>query len=402
MIGDLTFDKSSKDMNLFLYSIYLIGKYGTNNEIRRNFYTPCFVERMAEFTGSNAYKIKDGKLIEERTLFNKSLYAQYYGFISRKKSYDNKEILFLTERGKIIFNCIECDEEDGVCKIKDGCQSIFQDLIWTSIKFDSFGKNNDGAQTSHTDIDVPKTIFRTIFDLGYASNEEIFYVIFSLNKGDDGQLKINKSYNSILSEIISNRENNIYSYSDFFIKNGLRNKVNDSKVIDILSDEKIGIIEKKESEGVIFNYLSNSCNRFLADKDIFECWYNPHNILLHTGNINATKYWLKQSILNSVIDNTFISWIDLSVIENASVLKSLLLNSIEKANSIIDKNHYVILISQNEDELETKMDSFVNLLKRIDRYDSDEHGQSEESIIDSNGIEIIFPSNFQFIAIIKE
>ena len=71
MIGDLTFDKSSKDMNLFLYSIYLIGKYGTNNEIRRNFYTPCFIERMADFTGSNPYKIKDGKFIEERTLFNK-------------------------------------------------------------------------------------------------------------------------------------------------------------------------------------------------------------------------------------------------------------------------------------------------------------------------------------------
>lgn len=402
MIGDLTFDKSSKDMNLFLYSIYLIGKYGTNNEIRRNFYTPCFIERMADFTGSNPYKIKDGKFIEERTLFNKSLYAQYYGFINRKKSSDNKEILFLTERGKIIFNCIECDEDNGVCKIKDSCHSILQDLIWTSIKFDSFGKNNDGAQTSHTDIDVPKTIFRTIFDLGYASNEEIFYVIFSLNKGDDGNLKINKSYDNILSEIIANRENNIYSYADFFIKNGLKNKVNDSKVIDILSDDKIGIIEKKENDGVIFNYLSNSCNRFLADKDIFECWNNPLNLILHTVDMSATKCWLKQSILNSEIDNDFISWIDLSSVENASALKALLLNSIKKANLFTDRNQYVILISRNEDELEAKMDAFVNLLKRIDKYESDKHGQSEKTIIDSNGIEIVFPSNFQFIAIIKE
>lgn len=402
MIGEITFDKSSKDMNLFLYSIYLIGKYGTNYEIRRNFHTPCFVELMASFTGSQAYKIKDGKEIEERTLFNKSLYAQYYGFIDRRKNTEKKEVLSLTTRGHVLYNIIECNEEEGTCRIKEGQEYILQDLMWDSILYDSFGKNNDGAQTSHTDIDAPKVIFRVIFDLGCATNEEIFYVLFSLNKGDKGTLSINKTYNQLLDEIRLNRENDKYDYSSFFSANGLVNKVGDSKVIDILADPMVGIISKAEDRGHVFNYLSNDCIRFKEDSDKFQCWYNPHTLILYFDSIDTTKNWLKQTILNKHKESDNAVWIDLSSF-NEVQLRAKIAKAIQEAQSDESKKITVILTCENENELTSKLGDMVSLLKRINNYLAPLHGTSESSITESSlgNKEVRFPNNFNFVSLIK-
>lgn len=404
MIGEITFDKSSKDMNLFLYSVYLIGKYGTNYEIRRNFHQPCFVELMADYTESKAYKLKDGKEIEERTLFNKSLYAQYYGFIDRRKNNEKKELLRLTTRGKILYELIECDEEKGSCCIKEGNQYILQDLIWDSIVYDSFGKNNDGAQTSCTDIDAPKVIFRVIFDLGFATNEEIFYVLFSLNRGDKGNLKITKTYQQLIQEIKDNREKDNYDYSSFFNANGLKNKVGDSKVIDILSDPVIGILNKVYDRGLIFNYLSNNCNRFKdEDANKFSCWYSPQTLVLYFKSLATTTGWLKQTILNKHNDNDNAVWLDLSQLSSTQLCAKLATSAIE-AQKDPSRNITVVLTCDNEDELTSKLGHMVALLRRVDDYTSIEHGSSTSTIVEPSlgNVEIRFPSNFNFISLIKE
>lgn len=389
MIGKLTFDKSSKDMNLFLYSVYIIGKYGVNNEIRRNFDDPCFIVHMADFIGTNAYNA-DGR--EERTVYNKSLYAQYYGFIERKQ-YDGEEYLCLTKRGKILYSILDLDFVNKQCKIKPNYQSVFQDLIWNSIVYDSFGKNNDGAQTSKTDIDVPKVIFRVIFDLGFATNEEIFYVLFSLNRGDDGRLNIQKQYNGLIEEIITNRQNRYYDYSDFFAEKGLTNKVSDSKVIDILADPVIGIINKVEEGGIVNNYISNNCERFKQDSNLFECWNNPHNLILHSALKNA-EIWLSNTILNKSRDINNSTTI---ILEEATqeALISELANIVNRAKANIPKVFTVVITTKSEDELANKMGSFISLLARRNDFVSTKHGFSIDPV---SGIE--FPSNFNFIAII--
>ena len=408
MIGDITFDKSSKNMSLFLYSIYIIGTYGTDFSIRRNFFNPCFVEHMAKFTNSKAYKIKNGNTIEERTLYNKSLYAQYYGFIERKKDKSGKELLCLTTRGKIIYNFIECDEVKRICKLKDGSLRLFQDLIWDSILFDSFGKMNDGAQDSKTDIDAPKVIFRTIFDLGHATNEEIFYILFCLNRGDSASLKIDLKYEDLLEIIKRNREKGRYDYSDFFSRNRLTNKVSDSKVIDILADPSISLIEKSQQNQITFNYLSKDCDRFLDDKYCFNCWYVPHNFIFHSRSLEKVTIWLHQTILNKSKDSDNCIWLNSRDFDEKLYRKELVksvnlaYNLKHRTNPNKTQNVFLITICKNEDELERLLGPFTDLLLRKDDYTSDRSGESAQFVSDPliGADNICFPSNFNFIAII--
>ncbi len=399
MIGEITFDKSSKDMNLFLYSIYIIGQYGDNYGIRRNFNKPCFVELMALFTQSNPYKVSNGKTIEERTLYNKSLYAQYYGFIERKKNEDKQELLFLTNRGKLLFSIIECDELNRTCKLREGTKHIFQDLIWNSIVFDTFGRMNDGAQTSKTDIDAPKVIFRLIFDLGKITNEEFFYVLYSLNCGDSGNLTINKNYDNLLEEIRLNRDNNLYDYSSFFNRHGLKNKVSDSKIIDILSDPQIDILVKKTEKGQLFNYLNDDCSRFKKDKDLFSCWTLPLNLFLHSKVIQNAKAFLKQSILNKSKDEKNSIWLNLNKLNQLDFHNSII-KQVSYANSVKNEKFFIITLCENECVLFNYFGSFYKLLKRKDVYKDPEHGISETKIILSDNSEFYFPANINFINII--
>ena len=403
MIGKITFDKSSQDTTLLLYSVYIIGKYGNNVGIRRNFYVPCFVEIMAGFTGTDAYFQEEGTTKEKRTIYNKSLYAQYFGFIERR-TIDNKEVMCLTKRGRLLYNIIDCDEANRKCFIKDGCQEIFQDLIWSSIVYDSFGKNNDGAQQSKTDIDAPKVIFRVIFDLGYATNEEICYVLYSLNHGADGNLRINKTYEDLLNEIQENRRNNSYDYSDFFNNNGLSNKVDDAKVIDIFVDPALSILTKQRRNGLTFNYLSDNCQRFLNDKNLFKCWYCPHTLILHSNSLEATKKWLGQTMLNKTTD--FSKLLNISDFDNLEIAKSeirkCLAETIKVARRKNDCNNaYFIICSNREQELFDAFCDFVPLLKRIDNYTSINHGESETRIMYNNS-ELSFPANFHFVSIITQ
>lgn len=410
MIGTITFDKSSKSMKLFFYSIYIIGKYGKDFSIRRNFFNPCFIQKMAEFEQTKAYKKnKAGVDAERRTLFNKSLYAQYYGFIERKKDKGGNEILALTERGKIIYELIECDEQAHTCKLKDGALTLFQDLIWDSILFDTFGKRNDGAQESQTDIDAPKVIFRTIFDLGFATNEEIFYVLFCLNRGDSGTLEINSSYEDLLEKIKENRNNGIYDYSTFFENNGLTNKVDDSKVIDILSDPCISILVKNEQNGISFNYLSPTCQRFINDKNKFNCWSVPHSFIIHARNVKKVVAWLNKTILNKSKNSKRCTWINASEYDISQFRKEIVRNVNlaykvkHRTNQNKTQDVYMVTICSSENELDSYLGPFIDSLKRINDYTSPRHGESESFVSDDTiGVEnICFPSNFHFISIIN-
>lgn len=400
MIGKITFDKSSKDIQLFLYSIYLIGKHGNNCKIRRNFAKPCFVEIMATFTNSKAYKLSKGNYIEERTVYNKSLYAQYYGFIERETDENSKEWLLLTERGKILFNIIECDETEKTCFIPIEKRKIFQILIWNSILFDSFGRMNDGAQTSKTEIDAPKVIFRTIFDLGYVTNEEFFYFLYSLNKGDEGILAINKSYSDLLKEIKENRNYNKYDYSAFFNQNGLGNKVSDSKIIDLLSDPEVDILCKKDVDGGIGNFISDSCESFKDDSSLLCCYYRPHFIIAYSPNEVTAKTYFKQTLLNKQVEQKETVIIDARTIEGQKEFDSVYISAISKANNANTVRQFFIVICNDENHLSDLFGDKINLLERIDDYTNEKYGYSKNYYELENGNKLRIPYNFNFIAII--
>ena len=142
MIGKLTIDKSSMNMSYFLYTVLIISKH--NGMVSRK----TFVEEMASFVGVPA--VKDGK--ENRTAYNKSKMVRYFGFADVVIGSSNEQYLVLTNRGKILIDYIKDNGEkidsENRYSILPECRSKFVDLIFESVIFDSFGKNNSGAEQS--------------------------------------------------------------------------------------------------------------------------------------------------------------------------------------------------------------------------------------------------------------
>ena len=401
MIGELTFDKSSQNVSLLLYSVLLIHEYGNNNTIRRNNDPNSFVERMAALIGSRPYTA-DGR--EVRTIFNKSLYAQYYGFISRFKDADGKECLAVTQRGKRLLRYIDEDvtanSYESRYYIKPENRKEVQNLLWDSVLFETHGKHNAGAQTSNTDVDPLGVVFKTIFTLGYASNDEIFYVLFGLNKGDSGQEDFDKSFDELISDIRTNRANDEYDYSPYFEDWGVVNKVSDAKLINILADPNFDVLTKKDSpEGIEYNYISDSCDRFLYQSSLVREVSLPRQFIVYSRSKSLARDWIDDTILGHFhCPERFCSIIHSQASRDKS---EEIINSarfIAAANPYSDS--YIIIYAKDEDEFAEKMGDFLPLVNRNQYFESDNFGASASSVSIKNENNIVFPSNIHLIAII--
>ena len=148
MIGNLTVDKASLNLSYFLKSIKIISD--SNNKILR----PDFVEKMAEFMGTYAYKY--GK--ENRTPYNKLKQVQYFGFSDIVKDETGKW-LCLTRRGKILSTLISEDyQEDDPEKryyLKSENLALVRKLFIYDLLYNSYGRYNCGAELSNTDTEPP-------------------------------------------------------------------------------------------------------------------------------------------------------------------------------------------------------------------------------------------------------
>jgi len=401
MIGELTFDKSSQNVSLLLYSVFLIHRFGENDRIRRNYDPNSFVERMAAFMGTKAYN-KDGR--EERTIFNKSLYAQYYGFITRFKDSENKEWLSLTVRGKKLLRYISEKNDEPSCNlrfyIKEENRHFVQDLLWTSILFDPHGKHNAGAQTSNTDVDPLGMIIRCVFDLGYASNDEIFYALFGLNKGDSGNERINKGYADLKRDIITKRNNDDYDYSSYFTDWGVVNKVSDAKVVNILTDPNFDILTKKENEfGIEYNYLSDSCSRFLKQSNLVHEVSMPQQLILYSHKKKTITQWINESLLGRYCTPPRYC-IKIKSSDDSVSAENLIMLAHNSAFSNPQQDCFIIIDAQDETLLEEISGIFLPLFERVTDFTSPLFGSSSSSINISNNTNTIFPSNLHIIATI--
>ena len=399
MIGRLTFDKSSQDVSLLLYSVYLINEYGHNGVIRRNFDRNSFVDRMADFMHETAYK--DGK--EIRTIFNKSLYAQYYGFIDRLDDSEGKECLRLTSRGKKLLPFIEMEStRNGYrCFIAEENRRFVQDLIWESVLFDSHGKHNNGAQTSNTDVDPLGVIFQTIMTLGYASNEEIFYVLYSLNNGDEGRLNINKTYAQLINEIKQNRDTGDLDYSEIFEDWGVTNRVNDAKVINIFTDSNFSILVKRTGDNDIeYNYIDDSCQRFFSFYRLVAGITQPKQYLLYSKSLNNCLSWINDSLLGRMGDTKpVLQIIDKEV--SPEGLDAAFRRVLTKAQSNPDSDYYISVVAESETALKSVMGHLSSSFARVNDLPSRQNGYSKVVLDAARGSQMIFTPNFNIIPIIK-
>lgn len=380
MIGNLTFDKASMNISYFLYTIKIIGH--NNNRISR----PDFVEEMATFIGVPAQR--NGK--ENRTAYNKSKLPRYFGFVDIDVGNENTTFLVLTNRGKKLINYIGEKEDANPNErfyILHDDREKFIDLIFDSVIFDSFGKNNSGAEQSNTDVEPPKIIFKSLLDLKRATAEEIGYIIFGLNKA------LFNTYEDAISKIKENRAISKYDYSRQMEEWNVTNIINDFKLINIFTNENIKLLTSVKDDEIekVFFYLNPTLSeRHLSQISSLNPIYQPLRMFIYTNTNNETiKDWVNNAVLGSVSDNSYIY----SYRENDKFIgehdgnkfsPGLFEKALLKAFQNEKRNVFVLIEGTTEEQTHNLLGKYGVLLKRIDDLSDDKHGWSKESLKDND------------------
>ena len=286
MIGKLTFDKSSMNMSCFLKSLLILK--GNGGCVSRQ----TFTEEMADFIELSAY-LENGS--ENRTPYNKTKMPRYFGFIT----IDDNGDLLLTSRGNFAIKCIKDNGAEYTWEsrysINPKHKRIFQELILDSVIFDSFGKNNCGAEQSNTTIEAPKTIFKAIYNLGRATAEEIMCVVYGL------YYKLYSSFEDAINHIFKIRENGNFDYDSLFEKWGVSNIVDDCKIIKIFASDDIELFNVEQENPHLFyslNYNVISSERENQIKSISPYYY-PKRLSLLANDETVIEQWLYLSLLGN-------------------------------------------------------------------------------------------------------
>lgn len=381
MIGNLTIDKASMNISYFLNTIRIISLNGGRIS-RRD-----FVNQMAEFIGVSAQK--NGK--ENRTPYNKSKLPRYFGFVDIDTDNDGINYLVLTNRGRKLSEYIgekEDAEPDKKYYIVSTHREDFIDLIFESVIFDSFGKNNSGAEQSNTDVEPPKVIFKTLLELGKATAEEISYVMFGLNNGKF------TTFEAAIAEIQHNRENLRYDYSEIMEEWKVTNIISDFKLINIFTDDNIKLLtsERDDDIGKLFYYLSPTLSdRHLAQIASVNAIYQPLRLFVYTdGNDSTIQQWVEDAVLGRVSDNSFVyrfrsgSKTFIGSVQDGAFVPGVFEEALLKAFQNEKRNVFLVIEHTTEKQVNALLGKYRQLINRINDLSSDKHGWSETTLEDAD------------------
>ena len=379
MRGNLTIDKASMNLSYFLYSVRIVAQNG--GRVSRK----DFGRIMGELIGVPSQK--DGR--ENRTPYNKSKLPRYFGFIDVATDSDGT-YLILTLRGKKLNEYIEEEidkEPSDRYFISPKHRKDFIDLIFDSVIFDSFGKNNCGAEQSNTDVEPPKIVFKVIYELGSATAEEICYVMYGLNRG------VFNSFTEAISAIKKNRESYKYDYSSIMEKWGITNIVHDCKIINIFTDPSIQLLysEKDQEKGKTFYWFTNNVtSRHMDQIKTISPIYQPLRMTVFADSNESTlEAWINDSVFGRVSDDSFIlrkreNDHFLGINENGTYKAGIFDKSLCKAFSNPKSNVFVLIDDGDENEIIRQFGKFASLLNRIDDLSDPYHGWSLEGVEDKD------------------
>lgn len=387
MVGNLTVDKASLNLSYFLKSVKIIAD--SSNQILRS----DFVNEMAEYMGT--YATKDGK--ENRTPYNKLKQVQYFGFSNIFKN-NSGTWLSLTRRGRILATLISEDfHEDNPDKryyIKNENIALVRKLFVYDLLYNSYGRNNCGAEQSRTDTEPPKVIVRLLATFGEASCDEICYAIYALNGGKDGNLREVKNWDDILTSISNKRERK-QDYSNIFDKWGIKNIVQDFKIINLLANPSIDIIRERNG------FYSISPNVEVQYIEVFKqlsCYYRPL-MQIFNNDINEpeeVKEWILNYVINKDEDDSSLLICDIRNDENA--ILNHITDFVRKATTLSKNNYHLLTISNNKDQLLKAFGPYNILLERTDDIANDKNG---ESVNIATGMPILkLPANLHIVSMI--
>lgn len=407
MRGRLTIDKSSMNLSYFLYSVRIINNNG--GKITRS----KFIEEMSAFANL-PLQLENGQ--ENRTPFNKSKLPRYFGFIDVDNSGAEQQLV-LTKRGKALLSCIseqKANDPDNRYTIKKANKISFSDLIFESVVFGTFGKNNCGAETSNTDVEPPKVLFRLLFDINEATAEEFCYLIFGLNNGafstyEEGKLKI-----------LNNRKNGNNDYSMILQKWKVENYAHDCKIINFFTDGSIDLIASRKDEKskkTFYHITEWALKRYKGQLQSITPIYQPLRLFVSiTGKENNMDDALGETIFGGVSDDSFIYKLTAEKTNN----RMLIYNAVLNAFKMPSKNIYLLIQASTEEQFAQRVEGFDALFETILDLNAPYNGFSKNQIPDPSGYQFLvthfttknaisslsencirFPSNLHVIGVIN-
>ncbi|SMG24205.1 hypothetical protein [Fibrobacter sp. UWB13] len=374
MLGNITIDKSSMVLNYFLHTIHLIKKNGGKLERTR------FEREMAHFVGVSVYN-DDGTT--NRTPYNKSKFPRYFGFVE-SVDVGGQEFLYLTGRGIELSSIIgERALSDGSTEYYITNRNYFITLIFYSLWFDTFGKNNCGAEQSCTDIEPPKIVFRALQELGKASAEEIYYVIYGLN-GFPKQKKqpIHSSFEDAI-EKVKEKRNNRYDYKNWIRSWNLKNLVSDCKIINIFTEKGFGLLSSNENKNgdIEYSLSSNLKQEHLEFIHKLNPYYKPLFFIQDSDNSkDYVQEWLKYSVYGKFCSNR-----NIFHIHTKNIIKSILndknfVQALKAAYINPKESFYLEFDTADYNEIIDCFADNATLLDRIDDVMDDFNGWSSVGV----------------------
>lgn len=404
MIGNLIIDKSSMNISYFLATVCIINRNGGKMTRQE------FVKQMAGFMNVSPF---DNNGREVRTPYNKSILPRYFGFVDRTEE-NGTEFLVLTHRGRKLVEMVGEDpgaDAENRYSINSKYREEFIDLIFDSVIFDSFGKNNCGAIKSNTDVEPPKVVFKTIQELGGATIEEICYVMYGLNRG------VFSSFAKAIDAVLKDRSSFQNDYSGILDGWGVTNIVNDFKIANIFTNDNIRLLVRDGEK--VYNFSSSLGQQRLDQIKSIDAIYQPLRLFIYTdGNEETIREWIHDTIFGRVSDNSFVFQYQkgdkmIGSKEGGIFIPGIFEKALLKAFKYPKKNVYIIFNGVSESELPAILDKYYPLLKLIDDLADSKHGWSESFIEDEDTYRFIkagtnadleynrvrIPSNLQMVGV---
>lgn len=404
MIGNLIIDKSSMNISYFLATVCIINRNGGKMTRQE------FVKQMAGFMNVSPF---DNSGREVRTPYNKSILPRYFGFVDRAEE-NGTEFLVLTHRGRKLVEMVGEDpgeDADNRYSINSKYREEFIDLIFDSVIFDSFGKNNCGALTSNTDVEPPKVVFKAIQELGGATAEEICYVMYGLNKG------VFSSFSKAIEAVLKDRSSSQNDYSRILDGWGVSNIVNDFKIANIFTNDNICLLVRDSEK--VYNFSSTLGQQRLNQIKSIDAIYRPFRLFVYTdGDEKTIQKWIRDTVLGRVGNNDFVFQYKkgdtmIGYKKGGTFIPGIFENALLKAFKYPKKNVYIIFNGVSESELPVILDKYYPLLKIIDDLADSKHGWSESFIEDEDTYRFIeagtstdleynrvrIPSNLQMVGV---
>ena len=317
MIGSLTIEKANLNISYMLASLKILSEAEEGSLSRQS-----FIYKMSEFMGTRAENSDGG---ENRVPYNKTKFDRYFGFIDINQAGD----LLLTPRGKRIIPYIVAKpgvaDPDKMYEINPSCRNIFQELFLDSCCFDSFGSYNCGAETSNSDIEPPRVILKALESTRCMTKWELGYVLWGLDQGAFD------SFSDALQSVEDNRQDPSCDYRALIDRWGKVNFVSDFKMVDLLSDENVGLIAGVPNGGYrIASDLSNEAKNRIAYMNPIA---TPIQMFLDSRySQGETLEWIRTAMLGRISDSSLIFECDASA--GVANCKQVFADAINRAYAI--------------------------------------------------------------------